>query len=83
MLLQLALAISALFLIMTFDVANTTAAAGFVSQVISGIPAAVWVLLLTGLSRFLFSLMTQRTQIKMYRALKNTHVEFVYHRKQI
>jgi hypothetical protein len=78
MLLHLALAISVLLLIITFGAANSIAAAEFFSQVTTGIHAAVWVLLLTGLSRFLFRLMTQRTQIKKYRALENTRVEFVY-----
>lgn len=82
MLLHLALAISALFLIMTFNVANAIAAAGFFRQMTSGVSTAVWVLLLTGFSRFVFRLWTQRSQIKMYRALENTHVEFVYNGKQ-
>ncbi len=83
MLLHLALAISVLFLMMTFNVANTLAATGFFSLVTSGLPAAVWVLLLTGFSRFLFRLMTQRSRIKMCLALKNAPVEFVYNGKQL
>jgi len=82
MLLHLGLAISALFLMMAFNVANPIAATGFFSLVASGLPAAVWVLLLTGFSRFLFRLMTQRSRIKMYLALKNTDLEFVYNGKQ-
>jgi hypothetical protein len=83
MLLHLGFAISALFLMMILSVANTTAATGFFSRVTSGLPAAIWVLLLIGFSRFLFRLMTQRSQIKMYSALKNTPVEFVYNGVQI
>ncbi len=78
MLLHLALAICALFIIMTLNAAKTIAAAGFFSQVTSGISVAVWVLLLTGFSRFLFRVWTQRTHIRIYRALEKTHVEFVY-----
>ena len=78
MLLHLGLAIIALLLMMTFNVADMIAAAGFFSLVISGLPAAVWVLLLTGFSRFLFRFMSQRTEIKMYRALESTPVDFVY-----
>ena len=78
MLLHLALAISALLLIMTFDAANSAADGEFFSQLTSGVHAAVWVLLLTGFSRFLFRVMTQRSQIKMYRALKGTPVESIY-----
>jgi len=78
MLLHLGLAISALLLLMAFNAGNTTAVSGFFSLVISGLPAAVWVLLLTGFSRFLFRLMSQRSEIKMYRALKSTPVDFVY-----
>jgi len=70
MLLRLGLAISALLLMMAFNVADTIAAAGFFSLVISGLPAAVWVLLLTGFLRFLFRLKSQRSEIKKYRALK-------------
>jgi len=83
MLLHLALAISVLLLMMTFNLANTIAGTGFLSLVASGLPAAVCVLLLTGFSRFLFRLMTQLSHIKMYRALKNTPVEFLYNGKQV
>jgi len=78
MLLHLGLAISALLLMMAFNVAHAIPATGFFGLVISGLPAAVWVLLLTGFSRFLFRFMSQRSEIKMYRALKNTPVDFVY-----
>jgi hypothetical protein len=82
MLLHLGLAISALLLLMAFNAANTVAVTGFSSLVTSGLPAAIWVLLLTGFSRFLFRLMSQRSEIKMYRALKDTMVDFVYNGKQ-
>jgi len=78
MLLHMGLAISALLLMVAFDVANTIVGTGFFSLVISGLPAAVWVLLLTGFSRFLFRLMFTRSEIRMYRALKNAPVDFVY-----
>jgi len=78
MLLHLGLAISALLLMMAFNIANTIAATGFFSLVISGLPAAVWVLLLTGFSRFLFRLMSQRSEIRIYWSLKNTPIDFVY-----
>ena len=78
MLLHLGLAISTLLLMLAFNIANTIPATGFFSLVISGLPAAVWVLLLAGFSRFLFRFMSQRSEIKMYRALKNTPVDFVY-----
>ncbi len=78
MMLHLGLAVAALFLVMVFNVADTGAATGFFSLAASGLSTAVWVLLLTGFSRFLFRLMTQRSQIKMHRALKNTPVDFVY-----
>ena len=77
MLLHLGLAISALLLLMAFNVANAVSQTGFSSLVSSGLPAAIWVLLLTGFSRFLFRLMSQRSEIKMYRALKDTRVDFV------
>lgn len=76
--LHLGLAISALMLMMAFNVANTITSPGFLSLITSGLPAAVWVLLLTGFSRFLFRIMSQRSEIKKYRALKNTRVDFVY-----
>jgi len=82
MLLHLGLAISALLLLMAFNVANTVSQTGFSSLVSSGLPAAIWVLLLTGFSRFLFRLMSQRSEIKMFRALKDTRVDFVYNGKQ-
>ncbi len=81
LLLHVALAITTLLLMVTFNVADTIHAAGLLSLVGSGLPAAIWVLLLTGLSRFLFRLMTQRARIKIYRALKNTPVEFFYNGK--
>ena len=83
MLLHLGLAISALLLMMVFNAANNSTVTGFFSLVTSGLPAAIWVLLLTGFSRFLFRLMSQRSEIKMYRALGNTPVDFVYNGKQI
>jgi len=82
MLLHLGLAISALLLLMIFNAANAASQTGFSSLVTSGLPAAIWVLLLTGFSRFLFRLMSQRSEIKMYRALKDTRVDFVYNGKQ-
>ena len=82
MLLHLGLAISALFLLMVFNAANAVSVTGFSSLVTSGLPAAIWVLLLTGFSRFLFRLMSRRSEIKMYRALKDTRVDFVYNGKQ-
>ena len=82
MLLHLGLAISALLLLMAFNVANAVSQTGFSSLVSSGLPAAIWVLLLTGFSRFLFRLMSQRSEIKMFRALKDTRVDFVYNGKQ-
>ncbi len=78
MLLHMGLAISALLLMVAFDVANTIVGTGFFSLVVSGLPAAVCVLLLTGFSRFLFRLMSKRSEIRMYRALKNAPVDFVY-----
>ena len=83
MLLHLGLAISALLLLMAFNVANAVSVSGFSRLVTSGLPAAIWVLLLTGFSRFLFRLMSQRSEIKKYRALKNTAVDFIYKGKQI
>ena len=82
MLLHLGLAISALLLLMAFNVANAVSQTGFSSLVSSGLPAAIWVLLLTGFSRFLFRLMSQRSKIMMFRALKGTRVDFVYNGKQ-
>ncbi len=82
MLLHLGLAISALLLLMVFNAANAVSITGFSSLVTSGLPAAIWVLLLTGFSRFLFRLMSQRSEIRMYRALKNKRVDFVYNGKQ-
>jgi len=78
MLLHMGLAISALLLMVAFDVANAMDGNGFFSLVVSGLPAAVCVLLLTGFSRFLFRLMSQLSEIRTYRALKNAPVDFVY-----
>lgn len=78
MLLHLGLAISALLLMAAFGAADTISGTGFSSLVISGLPAAVCVLLLTGFSRFLFRLISQRSEIRMYQALKNAPVDFVY-----
>jgi len=83
MLLHMGLAISALLLMMVFNAANNNPVSGFSGLVNSGLPAAIWVLLLTGFSRFLFRLMSQRSEIKKYRALKNTAVDFIYKGKQI
>jgi hypothetical protein len=82
MLLHVGLAISAVLLLMAFSAAKTVSITGFSSLVTSGLPAAIWVLLLTGFSRFLFRLMSQRSEIRMYRALKNKRVDFVYNGKQ-
>ena len=82
MLLHLGLAISTLLLLMVFNATITVAESGFFSLVTSGLPAAIWVLLLTGFSRFLFRLMSQRSEIKMYRSLKDARVDFVYNGKQ-
>jgi len=78
MLLHLGLAVSALLLMAAFDVAGAGNGNGFFNLVLSGLPAAVWVLLLTGFSRFLFRLISQRSDIRKYRALKNAPVDFVY-----
>ncbi len=78
MLLHMGLAIPALLLMVAFDVANAIVGNGFFSLVVSGLPAAVCVLLLTGFSRFLFRLMSQLSEIRTYRALKNAPVDFVY-----
>jgi hypothetical protein len=78
MLLHIGLAVLALLLLMAFNVAEPSAATGFFSLIISGLPAAVWVLLLTGFSRFLFRFMSGRSEIKIYRALENAPVDFVY-----
>ena len=78
MMLHLGFAIAALLVIMVFNAAYIGTDKGFFSIVMSGLPAAVWVLLLTGFSRFLFRLMSQRAEIKAFRSLKNTPVDFVY-----
>ena len=78
MLLHLGLAIAALIVLMAVNASITTDATGFFSLLISGLPAAVWVLLLTGFSRFLFRFMSQRSEIKIYRAIESTPVDFVY-----
>ncbi len=78
MLLHMGLAILALLLMAVFDVTNTVAGTGFISLLVSGLPAAVCVLLLTGFSRFLFRLTSQRSEIRIYLALKNTPVDFVF-----
>jgi len=78
MLVHLGLAISALLLMAAFGAADAIAGTGFFSLVISGLPAAVCVLLLTGFSRYLFRLISQRSEIRMYQALKNAPVDFVY-----
>jgi hypothetical protein len=78
MFLHLGLAILALVLMAAFNVAGTLSGTGFLGLIASGLPAAVCVLLLTGFSRFLFRLISQRSEISMYRALKNTPVDFVY-----
>lgn len=80
MLLHLGLAISALLLMAAFGAADTITETGFFSLVISGLPAAVCVLLLTGFSRFLFRLISERSTMRKYRALKNAPVDFVYRR---
>jgi hypothetical protein len=82
MLLHLGFVISALFLMMTFSVADNMAVTGFYSRMASGLPAAMWVLLLTGLSRFLFRFMSRRSEIKKFRALRNASVDFVYNGKR-
>ena len=78
MLLHLGFAVLALVFMMIFNSADNRTGIGVFHLIASGLPAAIWVILLTGLSRFLFRIMTQRSQIKMYLALKNTPVEFVY-----
>jgi len=78
LLLHLGFAALALIFMMAFNIADTGTGPGIFNLVVSGLPAAIWVILLAGLSRFLFRLMTQQSQIKMYLALKNTPVEFVY-----
>jgi hypothetical protein len=78
MLLHLGLAISVLLLLAALNAADTVSGTGFFNLVISGLPAAVCVLLLTGFSRFLFRLISQRAEIKTYLALKSAPVDFVY-----
>ena len=78
MLLHLGLACSVLVLLMVFHFANSGATASFTGLLMTGLSAAVWVLLLTGFSRFLFRTLSQRSDIKIYRALKNSPVNFVF-----
>jgi len=78
MLLHSGLACSALVLLMVFNLSIPANAAGFRILVMSGLSAAIWVLLLTGFSRLLFRTLSQRSEIKMFRALKNTPVDSVY-----
>ncbi len=78
MLLHLGLACVVLMLLMVFSFANSGISTGFTGLVMFGLSAAIWVLLLTGFSRFLFRTLSQRSDIRMFRALKNTPVEFVY-----
>ena len=81
LLLHLGLAVLALLLLTAITSTKTNEIPGFYSLLISGLPAAVWVLLLTGFSRFLYRLTTQRSSIKRYLALKAAAVEFVYKQK--
>ncbi len=83
MLLHLGFAVLALVFMMIFNSADTETGIGVFHLIASGLPAAIWVILLTGLSRFLFRIMSQGSQIKMYLALKKTPVEFVYKEKQL
>jgi len=78
MLLHLGLACSVLVLLMLFNFANSGAMTGFNGLLMTGLSAAIWVLLLTGFSRFLFRTLSQQSEIKMFRALKNAPVTFVY-----
>ncbi len=78
MLLHLGLACLVMVLLMVFNFTNPASAAGFAGLVLSGLSAAIWVLLLTGFSRFLFRTLSQRSKIKMFRDLKTTPVDFVY-----
>jgi len=78
MLLHLCLACSVLVLLMVFNIASSGTTTGFTGLVMSGLSAAIWVLILTGFSRFLFRTLSQRSEIKMFRALKNTPVDFIY-----
>jgi len=78
MLLHLGLACSVLVLLMVFNFTYPFTTTGFTSVLMSGLSAAIWVLLLTGFSRFLFRTFSQRSEIKMFQALKNTPVDFVY-----
>ena len=43
-----------------------------------GLIIAVWVLLLTGVSRFLFRIQTQIKQIRMYKKIKKSPIQFNY-----
>lgn len=78
LLLHLGLAVLALLLLGMITSTHTNETSGFYSLLISGLPAAIWVLLLTGFSRFLYRLTTQRSSIKRYLALKAASVEFAY-----
>lgn len=78
MLLHIILAISSLVLMFAVNLPDNLPDLNTLVLLISGLPAAIWVLLLTGFSRYLFRSFTQRKQIKIYQTLKNTPVEFLY-----
>jgi hypothetical protein len=44
----------------------------------SGLAVAIWVLLLTGLSRLLFRFQTQLKQIRLYKKIKESSIQFNY-----
>lgn len=83
MLMHLGLAASALLLLIIFNIAGINSGSKFFNLAGSGLAAAIWVLLLTGFSRFLFRLTTRRSRIKIYRALKKIPVEFIYKKRQV
>jgi len=82
MFLHVILALATLLIMFTFNLPENMPGSDILGLLNSGLPAAIWVLLLTGFSRYLFRSFTQRKQIKIYRTLKNTPVEFLYKARQ-
>ncbi len=79
---HLGFALPALSLMMVFEIPGPGPGAGFFNRMALGLPAAVWVLLLSGFSRFFFRFRTQRSHIKLYEALRAVHIEFRYNREK-
>ena len=78
MLIHLAIAVITFFLWLLISPANDTNLGWQYVLLSTGLAVAIWVLILTGLSRFIFRLQAQWAQIRLYKHIKASSIQFNY-----